>query len=126
MEPLIIAPTRTSLEVKLDPQTGQFSFSGRARPENSQAFFGPIAQWLRNYAKQPAPSTECSFRLEYFNSSARKSMMEILGILDGIHHDGKKVTVTWYYDANDDGMRETGEEYKDLFRFGFILKQNPA
>jgi hypothetical protein len=124
MEPLNIAPTRTSLEVKLDPHNGVFSFSGRARPENSAAFFNPIVEWMQQYAKQPASKTEVIFKLEYFNSAARKSMMEIFGILDGIHHDGNPVVVNWYYEAGDDSMKETGEEYKDLFGFSFQVKQS--
>jgi hypothetical protein len=124
MEPLYIPQTRTSLEVMLDPDSGIFSFTGRARPENSAAFFSPIVEWMRTYAKQPAPKTMVTFKLEYFNSSARKSMMEIFGILDGIHHDGKEVAIQWNYESGDEGMRETGEEYKDLFRFSFMVKQS--
>lgn len=119
MESLNIKPTKTSLEVKLDPASGNFSFTGRARPENSAAFFNPIITWMKEYALQPAVKTVCTFRLEYFNSSARKSMADILSIFEAIKKDGKEIRIEWHYDSSDEGMKETGEEYKELFNLNF-------
>ena len=122
MEKLYIKPTQTSLEVSLDQKTGQFSFTGRARPEDSAAFFNPIIAWLEDYGTNPAEQTVCTFKLEYFNSAARKCMTDVFSILDFLHKSGKKAKVIWQYDENDEGMKETGEEYKELFSMPFELE----
>ena len=119
MEPLVIKPTKISLDVNLDPASGMLSFSGRARPENSAAFFTPIIEWMKDYSKMPADKTLCAFKIEYFNSAARKSMTEIFAILEDIGRTGKVVVIQWNYDTADEGMKETGEEYRDLFKLRF-------
>ena len=119
MEALIIKPTKTSLDIDLDPVSGILSFSGRARPENSAAFFNPIIAWMLEYSKNAANRTEVNFKLEYFNSAARKSMAEVFNILEEIALSGKAVIIKWNYDETDEGMRETGEEYRDLFKIKF-------
>ena len=119
MDALKIKPSLNTLEVSLDAQTGQLLFSGRSYPENSGGFFKPISDWIESYAQNPAPKTVCSFTIEYFNSASRKSIMEIFRALESIHKINRGVTVIWNHEEDDEGMRETGEEYKNLFKLDF-------
>lgn len=121
MDALKIRPTVKSLEVSLDPGTGKLVFSGRSYPENSVGFFKPVIEWLEKYALQPAPSTECTFRIEYFNSASRKNVVDILKVLESIQRGSHAVKVIWCYEAGDDGMKESGEEYQNLFKLNFIF-----
>src|SRR5438105_186340 len=98
MESLHIKRTATSLEVFLDAQTGKFSFSGRSVSEHSVEFFKPILDWLQKYAEVPFASTEVVFQFEYFNSAARKSLVEIFNILNAIQKKGNQVSIVWQYD----------------------------
>jgi hypothetical protein len=119
MDALKITPTIKSLEVSLDAGTGKLLFSGRSYPENSLGFFKPVIEWMENYALHPAAQTACTFRIEYFNSASRKSVMEIFKILESIHKSAHPVTVIWDFEEGDDTMKETGEEYQNLFRLNF-------
>lgn len=119
MEALKIPHTIKSLEVSLDAETGKLLFSGRSYPENSVGFFKPIIDWLEAYALHPAATTECSFQLEYFNSASRKCVMEIFKILESINKSAHSVTVIWDVEDGDDSMKETGEEYQNLFKLNF-------
>ncbi len=124
MDGLQIKPTPTSLAVSLDAQTGALSFSGRSVSEHSVEFFKPIIEWLEQYAASSANKTECIFKFEYFNSSARKSLVEIFKILFSLHKKGKEVTIAWHYDADDESMKELGEEYANMFSMDFRFIQN--
>ncbi len=119
MSTFIKEPTLTSLAVSLDSNAGTLFFEGRSLPENSTAFFKPILDWVEDYAKSTTKKTECSFRLEYFNSSSRKCIVDILRIIDALHKKERNVNVTWNYDEGDENMKETGEEYEALFSIPF-------
>ena len=119
MNALSIKPTPTSLAVSLDPSTGNFSFTGRSVSEHSVEFFKPVMDWMQQYALSPAPKTECLFQMEYFNSAARKSLIEILKILNDLHKKGNEVLIKWNYDEGDDSMKELGEEYANIFSMKF-------
>lgn len=119
MDALKIKPTANSLEVSLDAETGKLSFVGRSYPENSSGFFKPVMEWAEQYALSPAAKTECLFKLEYFNSASRKCIIELLKTLDTIHKNTRSVTIIWNFEADDESMKETGEEYQNLFNLNF-------
>ena len=119
MEPLHIKATPTSLDVLLDAQTGMFSFFGRSVSEHSIEFFSPVITWLEKYAETPAERTECIFRLEYFNSAARKSLIGIFTVLHSIHKKGSPVLIVWHYEEGDDSIKELGEEYASMYNLKF-------
>ena len=119
MNALKIAPTKTSMEVYCEPESGKLNFSGRSLPENSVGFFKPILEWLLEYAAHPAKHTEVTFYIEYCNSASRKGVIDIFRILDTMHDAGHAITILWKFDDGDDSMREIGEEYRDLFNLEF-------
>lgn len=124
METLQIKATPTSLAVLLDGGTGILSFSGRSVSEHSVEFFKPVLDWLGKYAEEPLEKTHCIFEFEYFNSAARKSLVEIFKIIQSIHRKGNAVTIEWHYDAGDETMKEMGEEYAALFVLKFRFVQD--
>ena len=123
MDVLKIKPSPTSLEVSLDPSAGTLFFSGRSVSEHSIEFFKPILDWLETYVASLPEKTECVFKLEYFNSAARKSLVEIFKILHSVHKQGRLVTVAWHYDEGDESMKELGEEYENMFNLKFRFIQ---
>jgi hypothetical protein len=63
------------------------------------------------------------FELIYFNSSSAKAIMLLLEKLDELAARNVSVTINWYYDEEDDTMRELGAEFgEDLKRAEFNLK----
>ena len=119
MEALKIKRGLNTFEVSLDATSGKLLFAGRSYPENSTGFFKPINDWLLRYSENPASQTECTFNIEYLNSASRKCIVELLRILESLHKASNSVTIVWNYDEGDEGMKETGEEYKNLFKINF-------
>ena len=63
------------------------------------------------------------FELIYFNSSSAKAIMSLLEKLDELAARNGTVTINWYYDEEDDTMRELGAEFgEDLKRAEFNVK----
>jgi len=121
-QPIIIPPTVDKPEVNLDPQQNKFEISGKSLPENAMMFYDPIIGWLEDYAKNPNEITIFNLKLNYFNSSSARKIVELLSILEKIKEDGNDVRIFWHYKSHDDIMRERGEELKMVLDIPFELK----
>ena len=119
MDPLIIESATRLPAVSLDAETGKFFLSGRSLPEDGRGFYISILQWVKEYALAPAAETECSFRMEYFNSSSRKCFTDIFKILSSMHQKGYAVKIIWYFEEPDDEMRDMGQWYQNIFKLDF-------
>ena len=98
---------------------------GKSYPEDAATFYGPVFEALDDYLRE---HRDCAFEFElvYFNSSSAKAIMSLLERLDEAARRGK-VTINWYYDEEDDTMRELGEEFgEDLEHAAFHVKKRPA
>ena len=54
--------------------------------------------------------------MEYFNTSSSKCILDILRKLEKIHEAGGNVTVTWFYEEDDEDMQEAGEDYQRIVK----------
>ncbi len=114
MDPIIISATEDTPGIRLDAGNDIFELSGRSLPEDVSKFYGPILNWLDEYAKSPNDQTVFDFKLSYFNTASSKIILDILMKLEGIHNDGKDIAIKWYYPTDDEDMMEAGEEYADI------------
>lgn len=114
MENAFIKKNLSTPEVVLDAQMGYISFEGKSRPEDPDAFFVPITNWMLEYVKEPAEKTIVDFKFSYFNTSTSKKIIEILMILDILYINKKDIEINWYYNANDEDLLEDGEMFNEL------------
>jgi len=114
MDSLIIEEMDDSPNVIFTHESGKLELSGKSLPENVSAFYQPILDWLNNYALEPQPLTELTFKLTYFNTASSKLILDILTILEKMKDDGKNVLVNWYYPEYDEDMRDAGVEYSEM------------
>jgi len=114
MNPIIISATEDTPGVRLDAANDIFELSGRSLPEDVVKFYKPILDWLDEYAQTPNEHTVFDFKLSYFNTASSKIILDILMKLEGMHDDGKKISIKWHYPSDDEDMMEAGEEYSDI------------
>lgn len=107
--------------VILDRENNIFEMSGRSLPANSIMFFGPILEWLDDYAKNPLPRTEFVFRMTYYNTSSAKQILEILLRLEDIYKNGHDVRVTWFYESGNIDIEDAGAEYASIMDVPIIM-----
>lgn len=115
MDALRISKTEDTPEITLDKSAGKFEISGRSLPEDSVEFYSPVFQWLAAYEKDPNPTTEFVFKLDYLNTASSKMMQDILSALEKI----SGVKVVWYFYEDDEDMEEMGQELSELVEIPF-------
>lgn len=121
MEPIIIEGTPKTPSVKFDDKEGIFEIKGRSIPENSVEFYKPLNEWLDNYMQTPLDKTVVNIRLEYFNTSSSKCILDVFKRLEAIHRSKHDVEINWYYEEDDEDMLEAGEDYDSIIKVPFKM-----
>jgi hypothetical protein len=119
MNNLIIEPTSMTPRVEFLFQLGKLKLTGRSIPENSMEFFQPLHEWTTAYMEQPHSETIIEIRLEYFNTSSSKSLLDLLKKFEAIHEKKSTLLVRWYYEEDDEDMMEAGEDYQAIILLPF-------
>lgn len=115
MVKLELKETATTPYIIFDPNTGLLKIDGRSIPENVIDFYHPIIRWIDEYSKSPAEYTEIHLKFEYFNTSSSKRIFDIMKKLEKMATDtGKRVTINWYYEEDDEDIFFAGNDYKAL------------
>jgi len=120
MEILNLEGTADTPKIILDKGRNIFEISGRSLPEDSAEFYKPVLDWIARYATQPNPTTDFAFKLEYFNTSSSKLILDILSALEHI----KGMRIEWCYPEDDEDMEEAGKEFSELVEIPFEYKAN--
>lgn len=112
LSPLHIPATSSSPEVEFRFAEQRLSLRGESFPENAAAFYNPVIAALREFLALPAAEQPLTIEvsLTYFNSSSTKMLFTLFDLLDRAAADGRRVRMLWLHDAEDDTIREFGEE----------------
>ncbi|MGI6340112.1 MAG: DUF1987 domain-containing protein [Bacteroidales bacterium] len=121
MKPIIIEGTPKTPTIKFDVSEGIFEIKGRSIPENSVEFYKPLIDWLDDYKETPLDKTVVNIRLEYFNTSSSKCILDVFKKLEAIHKAKNDVVVNWFYEEDDEDMLEAGEDYESIIRVPFKM-----
>jgi len=113
MKNLSLEKTLKTPYIHFDAVNGHFVMEGRSIPEDAYMFYQPIYQWLEQYVHENDKKTIIEFKLEYFNTSSSKCILEVLHILEKINAK-QPVEVKWFYDEDDEDMYESGENYSQI------------
>jgi hypothetical protein len=121
MKDLIIKKDLSTPLVKMSASEGVLLIEGRSIPENPEAFYEPVIQWIRQYFESAVKPTRLDLKLEYVNSGTSKYLMEMLRTIKKYHDEGKECLVNWYYEEEDESMYELGSHYKEAVSLPFRL-----
>lgn len=126
MEVLKIKGTNVSPEVLFDNKAMTFEMSGYSRPENVRDFYMPVLNWLEQFVTEltttrPSISKPIAFnfKLIYFNSSSAKFLFDMITHINAIHRNKFPVMINWYFDEDDEELKEAGEELSEMAEFPF-------
>ena len=118
-----IESTEDTPEVVMDAKNGFILLAGKSYPEDVEKFFKPISNWVDEYLQSPKELTEIVFKLEYFNTSTSKKILEMLLNLETIVNDGKQLNVKWLYSDDDEDMKNAGKKFLSLTNCSFELEK---
>jgi hypothetical protein len=119
MNTLQIAETDETPQVNFDKEKGIFEIKGRSLPEDSVDFYVPILSWVKEYVRNPNPTTDVIFRLDYINTASSKLIQDIISTFEGI----PGTTIVWYFLEEDETMEEMGHEFSEMINLPFELKK---
>ena len=111
---LFIEGKRRSLRVEINEDTGVFVFAGVSLPENTNAFFEPVIQEIKEYTKNPKDKTAINFYIEYLNTSSALYLRKILMLCEE-SLGAKNLMITWHYEEDDTDIKEFGEDFRSIF-----------
>lgn len=123
MSSIRLESTAKTPEVEFVQEPLTMSISGRSIPENSIEFYKPLMDWVDENLPGVAADVTISIRLEYFNTSSSKCLMDLL---KRVEKTGVNATVAWYYEDEDEDMLEAGEDYDAIINIPFKLIATPA
>lgn len=122
IEKMYLEATSKTPNVSLDVSKGKFELKGRSIPENPEAFYAPIYDWINEYIDSPMPTTIIDVKLEYFNISSSKSILGIFKVFEKINELGtSSVEINWYFEKHDDDMAEAGKDFNAIIKLPFNL-----
>lgn len=129
MKKLTVKPTSHCPKIIFDPQNTHFEISGISRPENVCGFYYPVINWLHDFHNEVIVNKTFHFDMDnpailkivltYFNSSTAKFLYEIIGIFKSLSEKGEQIKIQWYFDEEDDDIREAGEELSEMIEIPF-------
>ncbi len=127
MEALSIQGTNETPQIDFNKEKSIFAITGKSLPEDVKEFFNPVIQWIQEYAESPNAETVLQVKMDYFNTASSKMLLEIFEVFKKIHEAGKKVTIDWYYQEDDEDMQDAGEDYADIVEVPFnFIKYQPV
>jgi hypothetical protein len=119
MESLIIPEGESTPAINFDVVKGKFEITGNSLPEDVLSFYSPVFKWVEEYIRQPNPSIEIHIKMNYFNSSSSKSIVDILTMFEALSDMKANVSIIWYYLDLDEDMHQTGKEFEGLLKIPF-------
>jgi hypothetical protein len=114
MKDLIINGEAKTPTINFNFQSGKLSISGRSIPENSVEFYEPIISWLDEYKSSNGPALNIDIKLEYFNTSSSKCILDLFKKLEELRETQKEVAIKWYYEEDDEDMEEAGQDFQAI------------
>lgn len=122
MKPIKIKGTSVSPRVYFAPNENLLEIGGYSRPENARDFYNPLIRWLEGFKKShlkrknSGDSEPITFKFKYiyFNSSSAKFIFDLVLLLSQIIKDGVPLKIYWYFDEDDEEMKEVGEELAEM------------
>jgi len=123
METLRIEGTNISPRVCFEPEKRTLEISGYSRPENARDYYSPLLQWIEDFNKWIINENKgeatiepitFKFKFIYFNSSSAKFIYDIIMALNEMQKSDIPLKIYWYFDEDDDELREAGEELSEM------------
>jgi hypothetical protein len=119
MNTLQLEGTSSTPKVQLDSDLGKLNFEGVCYPENAFIFFEPILAWIEAFIRESRKPLLVDFKLDYFNTSSSKCLLDLMEILQRYHKEGGKVRIIWRYCEDDEDIHESGREFAEDLELDF-------
>jgi len=120
---MIIRETPGSPYVQLSVDDCVFIIKGNSFSENLNNIYEKVLNWIDNEMPKIKCDIECIFNFNVSNSVTYKNILIIMTKFSELQKLGKKITVVWYYDKEDEDSLAIGEDIEELFNLPVKYKE---
>lgn len=124
MKKLDIKPGKLTPGISYNMDNNTLNIYGSSLPENVHEFFKPVLLWLDEY-EAGVDKIDKPFRiivkLAYYNSSSMRYIHDIFSRIAKISKKGIDTSIDWYYEKDDDLLREAGQDLADIVGIKFNI-----
>lgn len=130
VERLFIEQTKATPQVDFNPENNLLRIKGQSYPENAFKFYEPVFKWIDEYLEWAEGEIviEIHFNLPYINTSSSKCIMMFLERFDNAYKSGRNISISWFYEEENESEIECAEEFKEDVSLPFniipIIKNN--
>jgi hypothetical protein len=122
MENIFIKEAPTTPEVRFDFDESYLEIKGVSIPEDTEEFYNPLIEAIEEYIKTEFPrEITLAFKLIYVNTSTSAVLGKIIKILEPLEGEDRVVNVNWYYELEDEDMKDLGEDFNSFSKLNFDL-----
>ncbi len=122
MEDIFIKEAPTTPEVRFNFQEGELEIKGVSIPEDTEEFYNPLTEALEEYLNTQFPSKiTMTFKLIYVNTSTSAVLGKMIKMLEPLEGEDRSVHVNWYYELEDEDMKDLGEDFNSFSKIPFEL-----
>jgi sugar/nucleoside kinase (ribokinase family) len=80
-----------------------------------------VLAWVADLLALDDRPFRAELRLTYLNTSSIKCMMDLLDAMEEAHLAGRKVSLTWHYDPENDRALDLAEEFREDLSMPFHI-----
>lgn len=110
-----VSQTGSNPRITLDPEKGLISISGASSPISTTSYFEPIFEWIGLFGLSGKDKLNVYLHFKYYNTYTSKFLVNFVWKCNNLIKEQKAVSFYWYYDVDDDEMREFGEYLQTQF-----------
>ncbi len=104
-----------SPKIILDPEKCIIIISGAAVPISFTTYFEPILDWMQLFSRSGKKRLKVFLRFNYFNAYTARFLVTFVRQLNAILNGSRHVDFHWYYEKQEEEMKEFGEYLRSLF-----------
>ena len=123
MESLFIQETKFTPKVNLSVENCSFEIIGPSYDDNiSEKIYDDVIKWVEDEMPKIDCELNCIFSISILNSMTYKNIMQIMIKFVEYRKTGKNITITWYFEGDDEDNEELAEDLSQIFDVPFMIK----
>ncbi len=108
-------------ELLIDQEKCYIKIDGSSYPEDVIEVYGDFLLDLAHLKVAPSDEFTCDFRFDILSSTSMRILHEIFTLFEDFLEMGKVVTINWYYDPDDEDMRDVGHTFSEILNLKFNI-----
>jgi len=123
MDRLKLEPSHETPEILIDPKSREIKIIGNSFPPDPANFYFEVNKWLDIFYSNPGMPSTVTIDLNYFDRYSIGYLMKFLRKMEDISKSGSRISLTWYYNNDDEDVKELGKALKEILSLNFELEE---